>query len=640
MKYQNRRVLVVCLSFLFIATASTAAGQTKNEAKASRTMEPHEKLIRETYEKLVKYHKAALKRSSDAEGSAFREQDAISFELTNFRTGPLNAILATRHTTLVTVPNGEIVTVGRAGYSVNRGPEQVGFEPSWAPGSYSTIFDPEWTVGDLLHFYADKYADVSTYTSYESAVSLQGKTRRYRALVLFHDLKSLTALGTPEFQDQIVDGLNRVWSETRPSYEREVLSSPPESLLESWASFRVNAAGASVEQVPSDSDDDGDLSIDGLWLAGDDDEHASGQHMGTAQFTRRCTLVSEGQQRCDVGISNLAAHDSGTLTDIFQIWSHVGSKDSKTETGFGPTGRTVSCVSAAGVAFSSCLLGLACQVNAAVTINFGVGTVGATVTGGSLWKRAKAVSNICELQPNASACGPAINGSCPPGTTANAFGWCCVGTVPSTCSVAFASRCLRFDGDFDMYNCVCTGCDTCGGSPIVLDIDGDGISMTGPTEGVEFDLNGNGTRDRLGWTAANSDDVWLALDRNGNGVIDNGSELFGNFTPQPPAPNKNGFLALAEFDKSANGGNEDGIINGQDAVFERVRLWRDTNHNGFSEPNELFTLPSLNVKALELDFRESRRVDQYGNEFKYRAKVRDTRNASVGRWAWDVFLSH
>lgn len=216
----------------------------------------------------------------------------------------------------------------------------------------------------------------------------------------------------------------------------------------------------------------------------------------------------------------------------------------------------------------------------------------------------------------------------------------CPVSLNSCDNLTFISKCYAYGGDWDFFSCSCSGCDTCGGSPVVVDINGDGILLTGPAAGVDFDLNGNGTRDRLGWTAPGSDDAWLALDRNGNGNIDNGAELFGDFTEQPAGRNKNGFLALAEFDKPANGGNGDGVIDVQDAVFDRLRLWQDVNHNGIAESQELHTVSSLNVKAFELDFKESKRVDQFGNEFRYRAKIRDTKNGNVGRWTWDVFLSH
>jgi hypothetical protein len=156
--------------------------------------------------------------------------------------------------------------------------------------------------------------------------------------------------------------------------------------------------------------------------------------------------------------------------------------------------------------------------------------------------------------------------------------------------------------DFGQCCCAYVSSGQCSETPIVIDVAGNGFDLTNAINGVNFDLKPDGIAERLSWTSAGSDDAWLALDRNGNGAIDNGAELFGDFAPQPnppPGKGRNGFLALAEFDKSANGGNGDGQIDGRDSVF-----------------------PS----------------DDHGNKFKYRAKVKDIPGAQVGRWAWDVIL--
>ena len=621
-----------CLIF----TLLSLVGPTFAQERSGTALE---KIVRDTYRKLETYNAAAQIFQNELKRKSLRAEANLKFELSDFRVGNVQEIFHKPYVELVTLPSGDVIALTRGGHSEDGGPQEATFAAAWERGGYASVFDPAWTVADVFHLEAARYYDVRTYVSYQVTVKLEGRSRSYRAVTLFREALD----GPPEFWDTVVNGIGSVWEEKRPPYRekhRTSVDTPTASLATDGGGDTTVDDGSTGDLIISDDGTDGTLFSStplGFWLSGDDSEHASGRHAGTAEYTGDCSLLQNKQQRCSVGIRNFVAFETGTLSNVTPFFWHVGSRDQKTENRTGALGTTVSCAAATGVAFSSCFLGSSCGGQASVSLNILFASATASISGGNLWHDVNAEHFSCSLATAGSMCTtPGINGTCPIGTSPNGSGLCCFSSgSTNTCNTTFASRCMRFGGEYEFLTCTCLGCDTCGGSPIVIDIAGDGIALTNPSDGVDFDLNGNGTRDRLGWTRAGSDDAWLALDRDGNGSIDRGAELFGDFTPQPASSNKNGFLALAEFDN-----NRDGVIDSRDSVFESLRLWQDKNHNGISELDELHTLLELNVKALELDFKESKRVDEFGNEFKYRAKVKDTRDGTVGRWAWDVFLSH
>ena len=173
------------------------------------------------------------------------------------------------------------------------------------------------------------------------------------------------------------------------------------------------------------------------------------------------------------------------------------------------------------------------------------------------------------------------------------------------------------------------------GSPIILDLGEHNYRLTSIAEGVQFDLRNEGRRTPMAWTRLGVENAFLALDRNGNGRIDNGSELFGNYTPlRSGTVASNGFVALAELDS-----NQDHVVDARDPAWRALILWTDQNHDGWSTSEELQPIAQSVVTALETEYRNIRRKDQWGNVFRCMAKFRLSEGGREHqRTYYDVFL--
>ena len=131
--------------------------------------------------------------------------------------------------------------------------------------------------------------------------------------------------------------------------------------------------------------------------------------------------------------------------------------------------------------------------------------------------------------------------------------------------------------------------------PLIIDLGENDINLSNVANGVYFDLDNDGIAEKTAWI--DGEDGFLALDRNGNKVIENGSELFGDETVlEDGTIAESGFEALKELDT-----NKNNKIDYEDKQFGELRVWIDENHDGFSAEDELKTLDELGIESIDLN---------------------------------------
>lgn len=169
-----------------------------------------------------------------------------------------------------------------------------------------------------------------------------------------------------------------------------------------------------------------------------------------------------------------------------------------------------------------------------------------------------------------------------------------------------------------------------GHTPIVIALQAR-YEFTDVDDGVQFDIDADGDADRVSWPRDGSV-AFLFHDRNGNGVPDNGGELFGNYTRLNSGTTaRHGFEALLEFDANA-----DGAVTADDERWAELRLWQDVDHDGLATVNEISTLDAGGIASLGLRHHWTGRRDAHGNILRWQSDVVHT--ATGPRPYYDVYL--
>lgn len=693
------KLLIIGLAILL---GSSKPAISSYHSVANQATKSDESVVRTTYAKLSyadEIHILKTMLESRSQGDAWKSdrlaadqalKERLSFQLSNFKSGNVADIEQQKLSDLVTTWDVGSDTLrantGMWNYSYTEGENSITTSVPygtffWEKSQDAKTAVVDWSLADILARGPEFHGPYVRYVSYTVKVTFQKHSTTYNALALFRedsevyfidnvtsatmlvllsktsiypapladthlrnvpfvqkwlsDHKQACAAGHAAKEDVCCDpgtgvcgvgeqdlhapGLVPREGKQGPTSRRERMSKP--YLME--VSFHPNQPAMKQPTMmavaaPLDDCSSHSQTTQFPHAAVNDKDHVTGVHGFTANIPASCTYSNGpvGQPNCNVqcssGTVGVAAESGITI-----VWPfHPKNTTDFTGQAFAVSGSATCQGTSAGAVMGCILPG--CAVS--LSINASANGVGATISfpPGSLWNDQNQGQITCNAIAQPTPTPTPTPPPPPPGPI----------DPPDPCLDSIVGS--GPIGNFNAPDC----------SPIIIDTRGEGFHLTSAANGVTFDIKANGNPIPIGWTDAHYQNAFLALP-GPDGLIHNGKQLFGNFTPQPSSPHPNGFLALAVYDQPDKGGNGDGTIDGRDAIFSSLRLWIDKNHDGVCQPEELFTLPELGVFSLSLDYSLSHRQDEFGNVFRYRAKVnaRDHGDKSeAGPWAYDVFL--
>jgi len=409
-------------------------------------------------------------------------------------------------------------------------------------------------------------------TRYKVTVRLGDRTRTYRAAFFWiRDDDSGDWRARP--LDLITQGLAQAAVETEVKGEWEWLDEPPPARRSQEDISSIS--GRSTFCNPNE-----DVESESKMSALGTNDHFTGNHHSEATFKITCACQSSCNNTCSAAVVDVFCED--TNNSVMGFCHAFGQAQQATSDSQGDgQSNAPSCAAGFGCVQKTCEL---CFCGVSVSVGISSTNVSFSESGSPDWSGNLKKSKTCPV------------------------------------CTEFEEPVAPAGSDPDPIPCDCCNIELC--TPIVVDLTGDGFQLTALEEGVQFDLGADGTLEQVAWTDPSRDDVFLALDRNGNGWIDDGAELFGAATDQPESDIPHGYRALAIFDKASRGGNEDGLISTEDAVFNKLLVWRDANQNGMSEAEEITPLERTGIESISLELVESARRDRNGNLLRWASRVR------------------